>query len=252
MSKRKKKRSIMDIATTIILIVCAIGFVGMVVSIVYTKNKDKNDSTQTAQATATATGSAATEEPKVDEKYITRYGCVISDGTQSDESGSAFYLELNEKDKTYKRLLNAGKESSELSRGTFTRTKEGIETVDKDNNKDLFYFEGDYLISRQALYQGKVPDQTTFNKTFVNEVEGDNKVKIQFKKNGKFVQSIVRYKANLDGSDTDNAAAGTYKRKGKFIYRTKDDGSKMMPLYIYKDRMCTSYYKLEKKATATE
>lgn len=41
MSKRKKKRSIMDIATTIILIVCAIGFVGMVVSIVYTKNKDK-------------------------------------------------------------------------------------------------------------------------------------------------------------------------------------------------------------------
>ena len=98
MSKRKKKRSIMDIATTIILIVCAIGFVGMVVSIVYTKNKDKNDSTQTAQATAT--GSAATEEPKVDEKYITRYGCVISEGTQSDESGSAFYLELNEKDKT--------------------------------------------------------------------------------------------------------------------------------------------------------
>lgn len=250
MSKRKKKRSIMDIATTIILIVCVIGFVGMVVSIVYTKNKDKNDSTQTAQATAT--GSAATEEPKVDEKYITRYGCVISEGTQSDESGSAFYLELNEKDKTYKRLLNAGKESSELSRGTFTRTKEGIETVDKDNNKDLFYFEGDYLISRQALYQGKVPDQTTFNKTFVNEVEGDNKVKIQFKKNGKFAQSIVRYKANLDGSDTDNAAAGTYKRKGKFIYRTKDDGSKMMPLYIYKDRMCTSYYKLEKKATATE
>ena len=74
-----------------------------------------------------------------------RYGCVISE-EQSDESGSAFYLELNEKDKTYKRLLNAGKESSELSRGTFTRTKEGIETVDKDNNKDL-YFEGDYLIS---------------------------------------------------------------------------------------------------------
>ena len=72
----------------------------------------------------------------VDEKYITRYGCVISEGTQSDESGSAFYLELNEKDKTYKRLLNAGKESSELSRGTFTRTKEGIETVDKDNNKE--------------------------------------------------------------------------------------------------------------------
>ena len=57
----------------------------------------------------------------------------------------------------------------------------------------------------------------------------------------------MRYKANLDGSDTDNAAAGTYKRKDRFIYRTKDDGSKMMPLYIYKDRMCTSYYKLEKK-----
>lgn len=62
----------MDIATTIILIVCAIGFVGMVVSIVYTKNNDKNDSTQTRPRHSHSHGSAATEEPKVDEKYITR------------------------------------------------------------------------------------------------------------------------------------------------------------------------------------
>ena len=144
--------------------------------------------------------------------------------------------------------MKAGKSKSEIDHGTYERTQEAIETVDKNNTKNKLYFMDSYLISENALFEGEVPKGKKFKMTFTNEAEGESKVVLKFKKDGTYTQNVVRYAASLDGSDTQNASEGTYERKGDWIYRKKDDGTEMMPLMIYKGQLCTSYYKLESKA----
>lgn len=240
-----KKGKLLDRIMTVVLILFAVGVIATIAAVVIQKMPKKT----VEKKTETASGSAAEEEEEVDEKYITRYSCVISEGNESEDSGSIFYLELNEKDGTYKEYLKAGSEKSEINSGTFTRTEDAIETVNKDKKKNTLYYEGKYLISKNAIYDGEVPETKTFKRTFVSEVSDESKVEIKFKKDGTFTQNIVRYSANLDGSDTTNAAEGTYKRKGNFIERKKSDGEKMLSLYVYKNQLCTSYYKLESEAT---
>lgn len=248
----RKKGKWMDRGMGILLILFVVGIVFVVVSIVSDTMRKKNAEENTASSSAiAATGSPETkeEEKEVDEKYITRYSCVISAGNESEDSGSIFYLELNEKDQTYKEYLKAGSTKSELNHGTFTRTDESIETVNSEKAANTLYMDGEYLISKNALYDGEVPDKKTFKKTFVTEVEGESKIELKFNKNGSFIQNVVRDSAGLDGSDTSDTAEGTYVRKGKFIKRTNDNGEKMMSLYVYKGKLCSKYYKLEKKSS---
>lgn len=248
MSKNRKNGKLLDMGMTIVLLAFVIGVVVMVIAIVATNRKnEENELAASATATPEVT-SEPTAAPMKNEAGITRYSSVIAEKSKDENSGSAFYLEFNEKEGTYEELLNAGSSSSVLNHGTFEKQKDGIKTVNKDKKENMLYYDGKYLISANSLYEGTVPEAKTFDKTYVNEVDKESKVEIVFKKDGTFTQNIVRYSAGLDGSDTEDAMSGTYEKKGKFIKRKKDDGTESMPLYVYKGQLCTSYYKLEKEA----
>lgn len=247
-NRKRKKGKLMDWGMTIVLAAFTIGIVVMVVAIVRT-NMAKKAEEEAASATAVPTvTSEPTATPVKNEAEITRYSCVIAEKGEDENSGSAFCLELNERTGTYEELLNAGSSSSVLNHGTFERQSDGIKTVNKDKEENMLYYYGKYLVSEKGLYEGTVPEKKMFSRTFSNEVDGESKVELVFKKDGTFTQNIVRYSAALDGSDTEDAMSGTYERDGKFIKRTKDDGTEAMSLIVYKGQLCTSYYKLEKEA----
>lgn len=249
MSKNRKQGKLMDLGMTIVLIAFAVGIVVMLVAMIRT-NLVKKEAEEAASATATpAVTTEPTATPVKNEEDITRYSCIIAEKGEEEDSGSAFCLEFNEKTGTYEEFLNAGSSSSVLNHGTFEKLENGIKTVNKDKKENMLYYDGKYLISGNGLYKGKkVPNKKTFDITLTNEVDGESKVEIVFKKDGTFTQNIVRYSAALDGSDTEDDMSGTYEKDGKLIRRKKDDGTETMPLYVYKGRLCSSYYKLEKEA----
>ena len=252
MKKKKKRRSLMDQLTGIVLVVFAVGVLFMVGFVIKEKMPKKEEPVQTAATSGSSVSGSAADEEEVDERYLTIYRSAPS-GVSKDYSGSVFSLELNEKDSTYKEYLLADGHKSEVDHGTFKRTDKGIETVNKNDLDNLLFFDGDYLISSNSMFDGKVPKGDTFDQTFVNDGgDSKNKVVIKFEKSGKFSQTILQSNASLDGSDAKNEAEGTYEKKKGFINRTKEDGTKMQPLYIYDGQICTSYYKLKSEAELTK
>lgn len=248
MSKKRTHGKLLDIGMTVVLVAFAVGIVGLVTALVWDSHV-KKEKEKEASATATPVVTAqATTAPTPKESDLTRYSSIIAKKGKEEESGSAFYLELNEKTGTYEQLLCAGTSRSVLNHGTFEKQEDGIRTINKDKQENIWYYEGKYLISGNSLYDGKVPEGKTFDKTFTSVVDDESKVEIVFKKDGTFTQNIVRYAAGLDGSDAEDDIKGTYEREGKFIRRKKEDGTETMPLYVYKGQLCTSYYKLEKEA----
>lgn len=249
MSKRGKKNKWMEIGTTVVLLGFVVILAGSVIVTVKGKRsgQSKGDDSISVTAAPASGGAIEEEEEEVPEADITRYSCIISQGNGSESSGSAFHFEFYDKKGTYKEFLEAGDSKSELHHGTYTKREDSIEVTNEDGEKNILYRDGDYLISQNALYDGEVPDKKTFDKTFVSEAEGESKIEIEFKKDGTYTQRIIRYSAGLAGEDTDNASTGTYKRKGRLIERKKDGEDEVMPYFIYKNRLCTGYYKKEEK-----
>ena len=241
-NSHKKKTSIMDKGITIVLVAFAIGVVA-VIALTIAGAQSNGKKSKSSEAEATATGPAVTEEPE-NEADLDRYRCVLAEkGT--DTEASEFSLTLNRKKGTYKQYLNAGTESSVLDNGTYVKKKDGIEIINKKGTKSKLLYDGSYLVSENAIFDGKVPKAAKFTKTFTHKTSGVSNVRIQFKKNGKFTQEIVR-NSSSSSKGQKNKLSGTYVHKGKFIERKKEDGTKLMPLYIYKNKICTSYYEPEK------
>ena len=249
MKQKRKKRSLMDQLTGIVLVVFAVGVLVMVAVVIREKmpKKEASEPVATAAASDSAVSGSATDE-EVDERYLTVYKSESS-GKSKDYKGSVFSLELNEKNSTYKEYLVAGGERSEIDHGTFERTEEGIRTVNRNDKKNKLLFDEEYLVSETALFEGEVPEGKTFDKTFINKAEGESEVRLEFSESGNFYQSIMKNDASIDGSDMEKESEGTYERKGDFINRTNKDGTKMRPIYIYKNKICVTYYQLEKEAT---
>lgn len=240
--KQRKKNKWVDKGILAVLIAFGVGLAALgffMISSMVAKNRENKEPEDTASATATA---AADEEPPADEADIVRYTCIISEDDDAGE-GSEFSMEFNEKAGTFKLLINSGGTGSEMDKGTFQKDEKGIKTVGRRGNKTTLVYDGDYLVSINALFEGTVPKGRTFKKKFVHEVDGESKIEIHFHKDGTFNQKIVRYSAGLDGKDTAEVSEGTYAHKGKFIERKREDGVKLMSYYIYKNKLCTSYYK---------
>ncbi|MCI5937903.1 MAG: hypothetical protein MRZ36_07915 [Eubacterium sp.] len=240
--KKHKKRSLFDIASTVVLVAFAVGLVATI-GIVIKDKVDVQKAERQAEIEANATAVPATPTPYIAPEDRMEYSLVIAEATEKKGTGSSFHYIFNKKDGTFQMLLNAGDSSSELNHGTFTETDTAIEIVKKDDSKDTLIKQGDYLISENSLYDGKVPDKKTFTKTFKSKSSEESISVIEFKKDGTFAQNITRYSAGLDGGDQNDASSGTYYRKGNQIIRKKDSGEDMMPLYIYKDQLCANYYK---------
>lgn len=237
-----RNRKWVDKGSLAVLVAFGVGAAVLVFFMVKSLTPGKEEARRNDKPQATT---AATEEPPVDEADISRYICVISEEDDGEE-GSRFCMELNEKTGTYRELINSGDSSSEIDRGTFQKEEDGIRMEGRRGNQNVLLYEGEYLVSKNALFKGNVPEGKTFDKVFSHKVEGESEIVTRFKKNGTFSQKVIRYRAGLDGKDTSKAVKGTYVRKGKFIERTGEDGVKLMPYYIYKNRLCTSYYKKSK------
>lgn len=186
---------------------------------------------------------SATEEPPVNESDLVRYTCLISD-KETDGEGSEFSLEFNKKTGTYRELLNSGDSGSEIDRGTYEKGKDGINTVSRRGTKNTLIYDGDdYLVSKNAIFEGTVPKSKTFKEKFIHDVDGESRIEIHFRKDGTFNQKVVKYSGGLDGKDVTDVTTGTYAHKGKFIERKRESGEKLMPYYVYKNKLYTSYYK---------
>lgn len=240
--KHGKNRKWVEKGTLAVLIVFAAGVAALVFFMVRSLAPGKEKEPGATKAPE----AAATTEPPANEEDLTRYTCKISD-KKDDGEGSEFCMEFNEKLFTYRELINTGDTSSEIDRGTFQKEKDGIRMEGRRGNKNFLLYEQDYLVSQNALFEENVPKQETFQKTFTHVVDGESRIVIEFKKNGTFSQKVTRYSAGLDGKDTSESEKGTYRHKGRFIERTGEDGLKLMPYFIYKDKLCTSYYKKIKK-----
>lgn len=249
MSKNKqvKKGKWVDKGITIVLIIFAIGVAALILFIVGSKISEKKQE-QAAESPAAATKAAeATETPPVDEADLVRYSCVISEEGK-DTEGSEFLLAFNKKEGTYVQYLNAGDSSSELETGTFSKTKEYIKTTNNKGTENFLLYEGNYLVSKNALYEGTVPESKTFARTFTHEVDDVSKIEIKFRKDGTFSQKILRYSGSGEGEGKADTLEGTYRHKGRFIERKRENGDKLMPLYVYQDTLCASYYKKVKNS----
>lgn len=238
-NSHKKKTSIMDKAITIVLIVFAAGLI-TVVGLTINGARSGGQKKTASEAEATATGAAVTEEPE-NEADLERYRCVLAEKS-GDTEESEFNLTLNKRKGTYKQYLNAGTNSSVLDNGTYVKKKDGIELTNKKGVKSKLLYDGKYLVSENAIFKGNVPKGKKFNKTFTHKVNGVSSIRVVYKKNGKFSQQIVRKSGSSSSSGQKNNMTGTYVRKGKFIERKKEDGTDLMSIYIYKNKICTSYY----------
>ncbi|MCR5690913.1 MAG: hypothetical protein K6G62_01710 [Eubacterium sp.] len=243
-NKSGKKNKLMDRLLTIVLILCGVVILGMVIMI----PKQKHDEEVAANATPTPTV-APTATPFVDPEYIATYQCMISEGSgEGTEGASNFVLELDYLNKTFKRLLNSDDKTSDVAKGTFSLKDGYIETVSSKGATNKLVRDGKYLVTENALYEGDVPEGKTFDLTATTKNE-DAEVHMKFKKNGIFSVHVVSYESQADGSDTKTDDTGKYYRKGNFIYRTKKDGTELMPIYIYQGRLCTNYYKAKDKGS---
>lgn len=246
-SRQNKKGKWMDKGITIVLIAFAIGVIALALFMIMNHISEKKKEEAAKEPAATATAAAATATPQVDESEITRYICVISKGTKDSEQ-TEFHMEFHDKTGTYRELLKTGDSTSRLSDGTFTKTKDSIDIVNNKGDKNrLLYDKDHYLVSQNALYEGDVPDSVTFNQTFSHDVDGVSSIRIKFHKNGTFSQRVVRNSAGSDSNGQTDTVDGTYKHKGRFIYCTQKDGNKLMPFYVYKNKLCASYYRKEEK-----
>lgn len=238
--KQSKNKKLVDKGILAVLVAFGIGIAAlaffMVSSLVPGKGENR-EAENLPEETA-----SATEEPPVDEADLVRYTCLISD-KETDGEGSEFSLEFNEKAGTYRELLNSGDSSSEIDRGTFQKEEDGIKTVSRRETKNTLMYDGNYLVSKNAMFEGTVPKGRTFKKKFTHEVDGESKIEIYFRRDGTFNQKVVKYSGGIDGKDTSEVMKGTYVHKGKFIERKRENGEKLMPYYVYKNKLYTSYYK---------
>lgn len=240
-NKQGKNKKWVDKGILVVLIVFGIGVAALIFFMVSSLTAQKKKEQEAKNPPAAS--ASATEEPPVDEADLVRYTCLISD-KETDGEGSEFSLEFNKKAGTYRELINSGDSGSEIDRGTYKKGEDGINTVSRRGTKNTLIYDGDdYLVSKNAMFEGTVPKSRTFKKKFVHNVDGESRIEIHFRKDGTFNQKVVSYGGGIDGKDVSDVTTGTYAHKGKFIERKRKNGEKLMPYYIYKNKLYTSYYK---------
>lgn len=221
-----------------IIMDCIIGGVVLVLLIVAGASvmKGKNNSTDTKKATP---------KPVTKEAGVTKYRCIIQDGSSN---ATVFGLDFNSGDMTYKEYLEAGDKSTELDNGSYEE-KDGkwITTSKKNQEVNTYVRDGDYLLAEDEIYSGKLPKGTHFNATFTYEKKGICKNTLKFHVDGTYEETVLSY--GEDGNsqeDTTKTIRGTYERKEATISRTTEGGEQMLDFYIYGSQITNAYYQLEK------
>jgi hypothetical protein len=150
-----------------------------------------------------------------------------------DEDGTVFAYNFSKEDGTFSETVTIGENEYTLASGTYEVNTEDdlVQTVSDSGTKQDFLIYGDYLIADGFLYEGEIPDGTTFDMTCVYTGEEGNTSKMEFSKDGTYT---------FTGSVK---SSGTYKRSGSVIKVTPDDGGSLVDFIIYNGKITNSYYK---------
>lgn len=190
-------------------------------------------------------GKKAVAEKEDQKKETSRYTCVISDGSSND---TVFTLEFNNEEMTYQESLTAAGQSTDLDKGTFKQEGNAIVANSEKSKKQISYIiDGDYLLAKDALYQGTIPKGNTFEAECIYMAEGECQTTVTFHENGRYEQKIIS--ADKNGSlepGSEVETGGTYDREGNIIHRTSDAGELLLDFYIYQNQLSNAYYILEK------
>ncbi|MCR5586150.1 MAG: hypothetical protein K6F77_01280 [Lachnospiraceae bacterium] len=204
--------------------------------------KEEQEAIQEAWDSITPTP-APTEVPE----YITIYNQNIE--TSKEKNDTVFTLEFNSQDSSYKDIVSSGELSDSIDEGKFEE-KDGMVITTSDDDQEVVKYikEGDYLVVKDSLYDGKIPEDAKehFKKTFTykNKKTGIYRM-LRLESNGKF--QLIKAALNEDGEvDQANSTAttGKYKYDGQFIHLDEEsDGSILLDYYVYEGKVTNAYYK---------
>ncbi|MEE3392076.1 MAG: hypothetical protein VZR00_07850 [Lachnospiraceae bacterium] len=240
--KHKKKRKKMTasgvISTLILVIVFAILCWMLVLAIQHIYETHKADRQQKELNTTPV------ESPLPE--GVTEYSTVI--GTSDEHNDTSFRLTFDSNSMTYKEVVFAGSQKSELDKGTYTEDGGHITAVSDKSKKEYKYAkDGDYLVSLDNMYEGTVPEgKDRFSAEFILRPSENYMVKLEFMENGTY-KSTSTGKVKPEGSDKAEeqsfVKSGKYEIDGNFIKRDSTTGETLLPLYIYNGQITDGYYK---------
>lgn len=157
------------------------------------------------------------------------YSCEIMSG---DNSSTVFEITFNEKNNTYKENISVGDKAVELASGTFVMDGNKLTLTSDGGDVQNLVKQGKYLIAKDYLYEGEIPDGDTFDATCTFKNSNNVVYSITFKADGTYVQD-----------DNGDVSEGTYTRDGDWIKRESSSGTSVgIDYLIYSGRITNSYY----------
>ena len=150
----------------------------------------------------------------------------------SDNSSTVFEITFNEKNNTYKENISVGDKAVELASGTFVMDGNKLTLTSDGGDVQNLVKQGKYLIAKDYLYEGEIPDGDTFDATCTFKNSNNVVYFITFKADGTYVQD-----------DNGDVSEGTYTRDGDWIKRESSSGTSVgIDYLIYSGRITNSYY----------
>lgn len=125
-----------------------------------------------------------------------------------------------------------GDKAVELASGTFVMDGNKLTLTSDGGDVQNLVKQGKYLIAKDYLYEGEIPDGDTFDATCTFKNSNNVVYSITFKADGTYVQD-----------DNGDVSEGTYTRDGDWIKRESSSGTSVgIDYLIYSGRITNSYY----------
>ncbi len=159
----------------------------------------------------------------------------------ADGSETSFHIAFDGGTMTYVQDMVVEGQSYTIDSGSYTVTDGIVQVYSEtdDANSIAYVVDGDYIIARDFIYEGSIPETETFE-AVVTHKGTDVTREVVFQKDGTYEETI----STGEGSSEERVtkSAGTYTRDGKFIKRIPDSGEKVIDFYVYEDQVTNSYY----------
>lgn len=115
-----------------------------------------------------------------------------------------------------------------------TVVTDGNEDLGAESETEYFIVDENVLLSESYIYDGKIPEGTTFDAECTLLDSAGVSYKVTFAKDGTYTYETG-----------DTVINGTYERDGKFIHRKREDGGALSDYYIYDGRLVGLVYTKE-------
>jgi len=163
---------------------------------------------------------------KVSGTYAIEYAAQASDGSGAE---TAVTVSMNFDSKTGK--FTEYWNDSMFSSGEYTvddngRIKVKTDATDTYSSETLYFLlDGDLIVPEDYIYEGEMPEGNSFSTEFKLE-DANSVTMVTFTDDNHFTVAVT--------SDTNTSSVtGIYERNGNVINRTREDGTKLTPFYIY-------------------